>query len=84
MGIISIVLGLLAYVFYVVFLLTGGQPIWPVILAVVSSVLSIVFGAVDRRNKFGKVGLILGAIGLVIGIAFILYLTFSISGKIQG
>jgi len=83
MGNTSFVLGLLVYVFYLVFFLIGGQAIWPFILAAVSSVLSIVLGSLARKHKFGKAGLILGAVGILFGIALILYLTISGSARIQ-
>ncbi len=78
MSTVSIIFGILAVLGYFVFVLSWGQPSWVFWGSIAASAIAIVTGFLTRTARRGKIGLILGAFGVVVGILMILYFTFTV------
>lgn len=47
-----------------------------IIISIILAVLAIIFGGLSKKNNFGKAGIIIGAVSLII--TFVLYILLSV------
>lgn len=75
MAMVSIVLGALAILGYVVFLLTNGQSAVIFWGATVCGIVAVVLGILSRNQRQGRVGLGAGLISLAMGLSLFFWLS---------
>ncbi len=75
MSTVSIIFGVLAVLGYFVFVLSWGQSACLFWGSLAASAIALVTGFLTRTTRAGKIGLLLGAFGVVVGILMITWFT---------